>query len=153
METTNTEGKFKIIASTNNYLANIDAIFNGKTTITLIDGLSYQEARERLTEYATSDYDQMNCVQRIETQDDYVAFYTRGLVSEMSYKTGVSEETYFETHKKMLSIFYEKNKNKFEKFTGPGLYAHGNIQACAILEDDSDSYEFDSRYYRIVNED
>lgn len=143
---------FKITASTNGYIASRDVTFNGKTRVDLIAGLSYEEAREKLTEFATNDYESTNSIERIENEEDYLKFYFSSLVATMADEVNETEENYFETHKKMLTILYSKNKNRFEKFTGAGLYGHGDMQCCSILEDNADSYEHDSRYYGIVEE-
>jgi len=147
-----TNKTFKISASTNGYIASRDAVFNGKTNVTLADGLSYDDARAYLTSAAIGDYDSMNNVQRIENQDEFLAFYFSGLIADMSYFVGVTDEHYFLTHKKMLNILYLKKRERFENFTGAGIYAKGQIQASAILLDTENSYEFDSRYYGIIEE-
>lgn len=148
----NSDKTFRIEASTNGYIASRDITFNGKTRVTLLDGLSYEQAREKLTEFAISDYDSMNNVERIENEEEFLKFYFSDLTSEMAYEVGVTDEEYFLTHKKMLNILYLKNKNMFEKFTGAGLYGMGQIQASVILADTDDGYEHDSRYYSIVEE-
>lgn len=143
---------YKITASTNSYIASRDITFNGKSKVDLITGLSYEQAREKLTDFAISDYESMNSVERIENEEEYLRFYFQGLISEMASVVDVTDEEYFLTHKKMLNVLYLKNKNHFEEFTGAGLYGIGQIQASAILEDADNSYEFDSRYYSIVEE-
>lgn len=150
METSNKT--FRIEASTNGYIASRDITFNGKTKVTLLGGLFYEQAREKLTEFAISDYDSMNVIERVENEEEFLKFYFQGLTSEMAHEVRVSDEVYFETHKKMLNCLYSKNKNKLEKFTGAGLYGMGQMPASAILEDTDNGYEFDSRYYKIVEE-
>lgn len=148
----NSNKTFRIEASTNGYIASRDITFNGKTRVTLLDGLSYEEARKKLTEFAVSDYESMNSVERIENEEEFLKFYFQGVTSEMAYTVGVTDEVYFATHKKMLNVLYLKNKTQFERFEGAGLYGMGQMQASVILADNDNSYEHDSRYYSIVEE-
>lgn len=145
--------KFKIEASTNGYIANRDAIFKGKTRVTLRDNLTYSEARELLISFCISDYESTNVVEHLKTFEDYLRFYFHGLTEEMADNTGMKAEEYFETHKKTLKILYEKKHDKlFEKFEGSGYYGYGDMPASALLLDTCNSYEYDSRFFRIIEE-
>lgn len=141
---------FSIKASTNPYIASRDAMFNGKTSVIIDNELTYDDARKRLTKLAINDYESMNHIERVENEDDYLRFYFSGFLYEKAQCVGMSEDDYFQSHKRLLKVLYEKNKKMFERFTGAGLYGMGQIQASAILLDSDNSYEYDSRHYSII---
>lgn len=139
---------YKITASTNPYIASRDIHFNGRTSYVLADNLSFEEAKNKLQDYFREDYD----AYYFSNEDDYLKEYSWPVISEMATQLGIEEEEYFNTHKKQLNVRYEACKSHFEKFEGPGYYSADGGSLVAYLLDSDTSYEYDSRYYTIADE-
>lgn len=95
---------YKIIGSTNGYIASRDIHFNGKTQIELASGLSLEDAISKLDEFFSEDYGY--------SHDSF----------EVSYNEETEESVYADD----------------ERWTN--------------FQDGTASYEYDSRYYSIVEE-
>lgn len=139
---------YKIIASTNGYIAQRDVMFEkGKTTRELINGLSEKEANKKLVEFCQGDYKNSYV---INTLEEWVKEY---LASSTFYRSIESKENnnldaYFKATKKRWLFLYEKANELFFRFEGPGVYENGNC----IMNLTDTYYEYDSRYFSIQEE-
>lgn len=137
---------FKIIASTNGYIAQRDVMFEkGKTKRVLIDNLTDKEAHEKLVSFCQQDYENSY---KIETLEEFVKEFMANNHFFSNISDQGNEDFYFESTKKRWLFLYEKRKELFFEYTGPGIYENGNC----IMNLEDNSYEYDSRYFSIQEE-
>ena len=118
----NTMKTFKITLSTNFYQASRNSLFsNGKTTTTCISGLSYEQAKSKLKEFANNDYPY---AREVESTGEFI----KEFISNPHFFENIdkgSEDEYFEATKKRQLFLYTKKQDLFFKFEGSGLYENG----------------------------
>lgn len=132
---------YTIIASTNGYIAQRDIMFNGCTEKVLLSNLSEQEAHEKLIEFCREDYEFSI---KIDSLEEFIKeFIISGHFDSIENEKNI--DSYFESTKKRWLFLYEKRKEMFFRFDGPGVYENGNC----IMNLYDNSYEYDSRYFSI----
>lgn len=138
---------FKITASTNGYIASRDIHFNGRTSYTVIDGLTEAKAKEKLEEFFCSDYENANFY---ETEEEFIFNMCYGKIEEQAECSGMEIEAYYQVTKKRWLTYFNNKSNSHRKFDGPGYYSPDYWGR--IFGKGADSYEYDSRSYGIYEE-
>ncbi len=138
---------YRIYANTNPYIAQRDSMFNGKESVTLQEGLSYDEARKSLDEYFCN---REVYATHITSLDQFVRDRYYNLIEELAYGTGIKDtDKYFEMTKKRWHKLNELSNDEFVKFDGSGWY---NEDKVLVFADNEDMFEFDGRYFYIEEE-
>jgi len=136
---------YALIANTIPYCASRSSLFKGKTSITLVDNLTKSQAENLLLERAKIFFP---FARYIASEEAYVKEYCYGIISDQCEHVNMTEDQYFQTHKKQLHTIYFHNRNAmFEIFEGPGYYEN----LVPVLLDGEDSFTYDTYYtYHIL---
>jgi hypothetical protein len=136
---------FNIIASTNGYIASRDINFNGRTSYVAESNLSHSQAKETLRKFFEKDYD--NAI-LCENENEWLLNRYFTLIEEQANACALSIDDYFAATSKRWKLYADKSVKNYMKYEGPGYYCMENY-AGRLFHENSESYEYDSRYYRI----
>jgi hypothetical protein len=140
---------YKITASTNGYIASRDIHFNGRTSYTVIDGLTHEKALEKLNDFCLSDYSDENAT-IITTKEQLIKEGFWGTIQTQADACEMEFDSYFELTAKRWNLFYDKKTNRiFGGFKGAGVYRSNGEELVLEKTLTDNSYSYDSRGYSI----
>lgn len=139
---------YKITANTNSYIAQRDIHFNGRTQYVIADNLTKQEAEKKLEDLFCADYD---TALFIDNENDWIFNIYFSQIESQASAANMSVEEYFKLtlrRWKLKNSIEAKSTSVFANYEGEGYYRFDNYGG-AIFQKGDQSYEYDSRYYRI----
>lgn len=143
---------FKITASTNGYIASRDIHFNGRTSYTVIDGLTEEEAISKLNDFCLDDY-QNEAARIIYSKEELIKESYWGIIETQADACEMDFDTYFALTVKRWNVYYDLNTDKiFGGFRGAGIYRSNGEELVMEKTLNDDSYDYDSRGYKVEHD-
>lgn len=138
---------FKIIASTNGYIASRDVHFNGRTSYTVVGGLTEDEAIDKLNDFCLSDYSH-EAARVISTKDELIKESFWGIIETQAEACDMDFDAYFALTVKRWNLYFDLKTDKiFGGFHGAGIYRSNGQELVLEKTLTNDSYSYDSRYF------
>jgi hypothetical protein len=136
---------YKITGNTNGYIAARDINFNGKQKVTIATDLTHEQATAKLEQFFNKDYE--NAV-LIESENEWLMNRYFGMIEEQATACNMTIEDYFEKTAKRWKYYSDNTVKNYMKYEGEGYYDMTNYGG-RLFKSGDESYEYDSRYYRI----